>query len=188
MPAIRRVKHRGGPSVEERSLWPKFTKSEVQKHNTLEDGWVIIYDRVYDITNFAITHPGFDNAGQVSTALAITRNLGKDTTEEFEYTHSLTAWKQLADFQIGVISVEEDEGEDEGEVDVVPAGGHPLPAWLPGEVVNFWQRHKQGLTDQLCRYLEAAGYPQRRKEPKVEESHPKRRNSLVGRLRALRVK
>ena len=36
--------------------------------------------------------------------MAIVRSLGQDCTEEFAYTHSLTAWKQLADFQIGVVS------------------------------------------------------------------------------------
>ena len=68
-------------------------------------------DRVF----FALQ--GWDNAGQVSTALAIARNLGTDVTEEFEYTHSLTAWRQLADFQIGVLA----EEEEEEEVDLVPA-------------------------------------------------------------------
>ena len=91
----------------------------------------------------------------MSTALAIARNLGTDVTEEFEYTHSLTAWRQLADFQIGVLA----EEEEEEDVDLVPAK-HPLPRWLPEEVVNFKQRLKEGVTPQLRRYLAAAGYPQ----------------------------
>ena len=139
---------------------------------------MIIFGRVYDITTFAITHPGFENAGQVSTALAITRNLGKDCTEEFEYTHSLTAWKQLADFQIGVLAAcakgkdcphccdLENRSEisvkpDEDSVNCIPAR-HPLPNWLPDEVVDFWNRLEQGVTNQLRKYLQAAGYPQRR--------------------------
>ena len=152
------MKHRAGPSPDERKRWKKYTAEEVKKHDTLEDAWVIIFDRIYDITSFAITHPGWNNAGQVSTALAIVRNLGKDCTEEFEYTHSLTAWKQLADFQIGVLAI---EGED-GEVSDGEWVEHPLPAWMPNEVVNFYEVYKQGLTDQLCKYLAAAGYPQRR--------------------------
>mmetsp|Transcript_3939 Transcript_3939/g.10119 ORF Transcript_3939/g.10119 Transcript_3939/m.10119 type:complete len:190 (-) Transcript_3939:125-694(-) len=157
------MKHRAGPSAEERRKWRKFTKGEVARHGTLDDGWIIIYDRVYDITTFAITHPGWNNAGQVSTALAITRTLGTDCTEEFEYQHSRTAWNQLADFQIGVVATKEEEEEGGEALDRAPS--HPLPSWLPDEVVNFWQTYKQGLTDQLCRYLEAAGYPQRRPEP-----------------------
>ncbi len=103
----------------------------------------------------------------MSTALAITRTLGTDCTEEFEYQHSRTAWKQLADFQIGgVAAAEEEEGEG-AALDRTPS--HPLPSWLPEEVVNFWQTYKQGLTDQLCRYLEAAGYPQRRPQPQPQQ-------------------
>mmetsp|Transcript_1400 Transcript_1400/g.5294 ORF Transcript_1400/g.5294 Transcript_1400/m.5294 type:complete len:217 (+) Transcript_1400:156-806(+) len=201
-------KKRSGPCEKERAQWKKFTACECSKHDTLRDGWVIIFDRVYDITVFAVTHPGFDNAGQVSTALAITRNLGKDCTAEFEYTHSLTAWKQLSDFQIGVLTCCGDpncpecsslteaqltmmRGDDnaEDEVNLAPQK-HPLPEWLPSEVVNFWQRYKQGLTDQLARYLEAAGYPQTRPEaaapaPPPEEREPAKGRSLGWRLRRL---
>merc|ERR1712188_120619 len=148
------MKHRKGPDEIERRRWKKFTSCEVVKHGILEDAWTIIYGRVYDITTFALTHPGFENAGQVSTALAITRNLGKDCTEEFEYTHSLTAWKQLADFQIGVLascpkgkacphcrelpedllSLSLSHGK-ESNLNQVPEK-HPLPKWLPDEVVD----------------------------------------------------
>ena len=96
-------RRRAGPCDAERAFWPKFTLGEVAKHVSLKDGWIVIYERVFDITAFAITHPGFHNAGQVSTALAITRNLGKDCTEEFVSIHSATAWAQLHDFQIGVV-------------------------------------------------------------------------------------
>ena len=129
--------------------------------------------------SFAVTHPGWENAGQVSTALAIVRSLGQDCTEEFAYTHSLTAWKQLADFQIGVVSacaqprcalcsklpptqVEVFAKDDEDEEKNVVPSDHPMPSWLPDEVVNFWQRYKQGVTEQLKRYLKSAGYPQDR--------------------------
>ena len=95
------MKHRACPNEKDRAKWKKYSAEEVARHDNLEDAWVIIYGRVYDITSFAITHPGWNNAGQVSTALAIVRNLGKDCTEEFEYTHSLTAWRQLNDFQVG---------------------------------------------------------------------------------------
>ena len=89
-------RRRAGPCDAERAFWPKFTLGEVAKHVSLKDGWIVIYERVFDITTFAITHPGFHNAGQVSTALAITRNLGKDCTEEFVSIHSATAWAQRA--------------------------------------------------------------------------------------------
>ena len=81
----------------------------------------------------------------------------------------------------------DDNAED--EVNLAPQK-HPLPEWLPSEVVNFWQRDKQGLTDQLARYLEAAGYPQTRPEaaapaPPPEEREPAKGRSLGWRLRRL---
>ena len=52
------MKHRKGPDEIERRRWKKFTSCEVVKHGILEDAWTIIYGRVYDITTFALTHPG----------------------------------------------------------------------------------------------------------------------------------
>ena len=37
-----------------------FTRSEVAKHNTREDLWVIVDDTVYDMTAFLRRHPGGD--------------------------------------------------------------------------------------------------------------------------------
>ena len=161
------------PSAEERSYWPKFTREHVATHATLKDGWCVIHERVYDITLFAITHPGFHNAGQVSTALAITRSLGADATEEFEYVHSRLAWKQLHDFQVGVIHRPDEDGPEMDEVDrprvnppghPIPARGadkHPLPEWL-GKERDFWQRYTGGVTEEVLRYLDEQGYPQER--------------------------
>ena len=48
-----------------------FTKEEVQKHNKLSDLWIIINDKVYDVTSFG-GHPGgfdllLDYAGKDAT-------------------------------------------------------------------------------------------------------------------------
>ena len=159
------------PSDDERAYWPKFTREHVATHATLKDGWCVIHERVYDITLFAITHPGFHNAGQVSTALAITRSLGKDATEEFEYVHSRLAWKQLHDFQVGVIYRPDEDGpETPVDARVHPPGHpiphrgparHPLPEWLGAER-DFWQRYTGGVTEEVLDYLDEQGYPQER--------------------------
>lgn len=61
----------------------------------------MIEGKVYNITNFLQHHPGFDLAGQVSTVLAILRNIGQDCTEEFLSIHSRKAYAQLQDYYIG---------------------------------------------------------------------------------------
>ena len=132
------AKLESGPSDVEYRKWPKFTSVQVSKHARLHDGWIIVHKRVYDITSFAKTHPGFNNAGQVSTALAIARSLGKDATEEFTEIHSLTAWKQLRDFQIGVLAREgEDASVIVSEDDNIE---HVIPEWLKNDR-DFWVRY-----------------------------------------------
>ena len=151
------AKLESGPSDVEYTKWPKFTSVQVSKHARLHDGWIIVHKRVYDITSFAKTHPGFNNAGQVSTALAIARSLGKDATEEFTEIHSLTAWKQLKDFQIGVLAREgEDASVIVSEDDNIE---HVIPEWLKNDR-DFWVRYSGGVDASVLRYLTKNGYPQ----------------------------
>merc|ERR1719230_2502925 len=56
-----------------------ITKEEVAKHNSKESCWVILHDRVLDVTNFLKDHPGGE--------LAILTFAGKDATEEFDMIH-----------------------------------------------------------------------------------------------------
>jgi len=80
----------------------RFTPEEVRKHNTQESAWIVIHNKVYDITNFLKHHPGYDLGGKVSTLLAIKRCLGTDCTEEFcEIHRQSNAWNMLKDYYIG---------------------------------------------------------------------------------------
>uniref|UniRef100_A0A0D9X7H0 Cytochrome b5 heme-binding domain-containing protein n=1 Tax=Leersia perrieri TaxID=77586 RepID=A0A0D9X7H0_9ORYZ len=51
-----------------------YTKEEISAHNTRTDCWVIIKDKVYDVTSYVEEHPGGD---------AILNNAGGDSTEGF---------------------------------------------------------------------------------------------------------
>lgn len=53
--------------------------SEVAKHNTLKDCWVVIHGSVYDISKFLPEHPGGTKV--------IMRFAGRDATEGFEPVH-----------------------------------------------------------------------------------------------------
>lgn len=145
------------PRPEVRRLWRRYSLAEVAKHCTLRDGWIIVHERIFDISAFATTHPGFNNAGQVSTALAIARMLGKDATDEFEEIHSDKAWRQLLDFQIGVLAKEGETLSDGGSTKKPP-----VPSWLSKER-DFWVAYADGVSASVLRYLEANGYPQHEK-------------------------
>lgn len=54
----------------------EFTVEEVAKHNTKESLWIVIKNRVYDVTEFIKEHPGGD--------LVIIDRAGDDATIEFE--------------------------------------------------------------------------------------------------------
>merc|ERR550525_2109807 len=56
-----------------------YTKEEVAKHTTKTDCWVILHDRVLNVTNFLSQHPGGE--------LAILTFAGKDATAEFDMIH-----------------------------------------------------------------------------------------------------
>lgn len=147
---------RAAPDAGERGAqWAKFTMREVETHRALDDGWIVVRGRVYDISAFASTHPGFHNAGQVSTAIAIARALGSDATEEFEAIHSPKAWAQLADFQIGVLA----EADDDDGVDDDARVETPVPEWLSQDR-DFWVKYSGGVSASTLRYLEASGCPQ----------------------------
>ncbi|KAL6900636.1 hypothetical protein ACP4OV_005312 [Aristida adscensionis] len=56
-----------------------YTKEDVSKHNTRKDCWIIIKDKVYDVTSYVEEHPGGD---------AILNNAGGDSTEGFFGAHN----------------------------------------------------------------------------------------------------
>ena len=49
------------------------------KNNTEKSCWVILFDKVYDVTTFMVDHPGGKDA--------IMLFAGKDATEEFDMLH-----------------------------------------------------------------------------------------------------
>lgn len=69
-----------------------FTAEEVSKHNTLEDCWMILNGKVYDITNFISLHPG----GKRS----LLTFGGKDASSNIEF-HSSAMLKIAKDYYIG---------------------------------------------------------------------------------------
>ncbi|ENN76258.1 cytochrome b5 [Dendroctonus ponderosae] len=67
---------------------------EVSWHDTFNDCWIVIYDRVYDITDFLNEHPGGEDI--------LVEHAGRDATVAFRGSgHSAQAIKALDKYLIG---------------------------------------------------------------------------------------
>lgn len=80
-----------------------FTLAEVSEHDTEEDCWLVLHEKVYDVTSFIPSHPG---------GPAIISGCGKDATASFESrpgsetAHSDTARTLLPSFYIGDLAIQ----------------------------------------------------------------------------------
>ena len=73
----------------------EYTLEEVAKHNTKSDAWIVINDKVANITKWIPNHPGGD---------IIMKGVGKNATKLFESIgHDDYARKMLKKYQIGII-------------------------------------------------------------------------------------
>ena len=61
--------------------------SEVSKHNNIEDCWIVVESRVYDITSYIKIHPG--------GWLPIQNMAGLDCTDAFANYHPYEVYKNL---------------------------------------------------------------------------------------------
>lgn len=93
---------------------PKISPSEVIKHNTPEDCWVVIDGYVYDLTNFIALHPGGPDI--------IKTNAGKDVTAIFDPIHPPDAIEKY-------IKPEQHIGPLDGKLDAE----YICPPYAPGE-------------------------------------------------------
>ena len=79
---------------------PAFTLDEVADHCWPEDCWLVLYDRVYDVTRFLALHP----AG----ADIMLESAGRDATSAFHGVgHSKEALDMMKEYQIGVLVPEQ---------------------------------------------------------------------------------
>ncbi|XP_044743884.1 cytochrome b5, seed isoform-like [Chrysoperla carnea] len=92
-------------SVKNRSLVPSIqehiiTMEEVLWHDNAEDCWIILYDRVYNITEFLLEHPG--------GADVLLEHAGRDATLAFRGAgHSINAINILKRYHIGILPLHE---------------------------------------------------------------------------------
>ncbi|KAK9811695.1 hypothetical protein WJX72_008543 [[Myrmecia] bisecta] len=88
------LQHRAGQQISKQQV----TLSQVAEHNKPEDCWLVIKNKVYDVSGWASQHPG----GRVIYTYA-----GKDATDVFACFHAQTTWSQLRPFHVGDVVAEE---------------------------------------------------------------------------------
>ena len=86
-----------------RRPWPVYTLEQVAEHRHKDDCWIVVSDKVYDMTPHVRNHEGWVATGKVSTLLAILSAMGTDCTEDFNETHDAHGFRELNAFQIGVL-------------------------------------------------------------------------------------
>jgi monoamine oxidase len=75
----------------------KYTMNDVSQHNKKNDAWLVINNKVYDVTKWIPHHPG---------GMVIMKGIGKDATDLFNKVgHDLYAKNKLKEFEIGVLDV-----------------------------------------------------------------------------------
>eukprot|EP00064_Thunnus_orientalis_P006561 superscaffoldBa00000688_g6579 len=76
-----------------------YTLEEIRVHNMSSDTWLIIHDKVYDITGFLEEHPGGEEV--------LLEQGGTDATESFEDVgHSTDAREMLEQYFIGELHMD----------------------------------------------------------------------------------
>jgi len=113
-----------------------FTMAEVEKHNTEEDVWIVVNDKVYDCTDYLELHPGGIDS--------IIINAGEDATEDFVAIHSMKATKMLEKYYIGDVEGSAAPKKVE-EVEMLDARGRKL-ALNPKKKIPFRLQSKTVLS------------------------------------------
>ncbi|XP_041077050.1 cytochrome b5-like [Polyodon spathula] len=71
-----------------------YTLEEITRHNSSKDVWIIIHEKVYDVTRFLEEHPGGEEV--------LLEQAAADATENFEDVgHSTDAREMLKQYFIG---------------------------------------------------------------------------------------
>ncbi|XP_056463488.1 cytochrome b5 [Gadus chalcogrammus] len=92
-----------------------YTLEEITAHNTSKDTWLIIHDKVYDVSSFLEEHPGGEEV--------LLEQAGADATESFEDVgHSIDAREILLQYFIGELHMDDRGKNNSKEIYVSTSG------------------------------------------------------------------
>ncbi|KAI9310130.1 cytochrome b5 [Dichotomocladium elegans] len=105
-----------------------YSSQDVAKHSSANDMWVVIHNKVYDITKFVQEHPGGEEV--------LLDEAGKDATESFEdIGHSDEAREILEKYLIG--ELDEASRKTDHKYSPIRAGELPAEPSSCGSVLKF---------------------------------------------------
>ncbi|KAM9861383.1 cytochrome b5 type B isoform 2-T2 [Aulostomus maculatus] len=119
-PIYANEKNPNNPNVEENGETVEggvkyYTLEEIRTHNLSSDTWLIIHDKVYDITGFLEEHPGGEEV--------LLEQGGADATESFEDVgHSTDAREMLQQYFIGELHMDDRRQTNAKEEPVTNSG------------------------------------------------------------------
>ncbi|XP_006780189.1 cytochrome b5 isoform X2 [Neolamprologus brichardi] len=101
-----------------------YTLEDVRVHNMSNDTWLIIHDKVYDISRFLEEHPGGEEV--------LLEQAGADATESFEDVgHSLDAREMLQQYYIGELHGDDRKKDTAKKAEVAKSEeSSSWPIWL----------------------------------------------------------
>lgn len=98
-----------------------YTLEEIKAHNMSKDVWLIIHDKVYNITSFLEEHPGGEEV--------LVEQAGADATESFEDVgHSTDAREMLIQYYIGELHMD-DRKKDCAKEEFITTSGDGSSSW-----------------------------------------------------------
>ncbi|KAF2399883.1 acyl-CoA dehydrogenase family protein [Trichodelitschia bisporula] len=123
-----------------------YTRDEVAKHNSVDETWIIIDHRVYDVTDFLDAHPG--------GAVVLNQVAGKDATQAFYNLHRQEVLTKYESMCIGTIEGEKPEVVvvGPGELSTVP---YAEPLWLRPEFRNpYYKESHRRLQKAMRKFVD----------------------------------
>ncbi|XP_067854175.1 cytochrome b5 type B [Heptranchias perlo] len=111
-----------------------LTMEEVKTHNSSKSIWLVLHDKVYDVTRFLEEHPGGEEV--------LFEQAGGDGTESFEDVgHSSDAREMLKQYFIGELDLADRKKENSKDVLISTSSSHSswwtnwlIPAFAVGVV------------------------------------------------------
>ncbi|KAJ3155169.1 fatty acid alpha-hydroxylase [Geranomyces variabilis] len=86
---------------------PVLSRAQVAQHNTAKSVWLIVRNKVYDVSQFMFDHPGGEEL--------LLQYGGQDVTavmqDELEHLHSDSAYDMLDEYCVGVLSPSDDSDD-----------------------------------------------------------------------------